>query len=184
MALATSPVTTAEQLLRIPDDSLRRELVHGELHEMSPAGFRHGRVAARIAHLLDAHTSQAGIGVTLGAETGFVLALDPDTVRAPDAAFISKERADAVGDTAKFWPGAPDLAVEVLSPEDSFHYIQEKALEWIDAGCVAVLVLDPQMRTATVYRSGGQAHVYGASDTVDLGDTVPGFSVSVAELFA
>jgi len=168
----------------MPDDALRRELVRGELRVMAPAGFEHGRIAATMAVLLGAHVRKAGSGVTLGAETGFLLASDPDTVRAPDAAFVSRERAEKVGRTAKYWPGAPDLAVEVASPDDSFHEVQEKALEWLAAGTIAVLVLDPAERTATVYRGQGDAHVHGADDTLDLSDAVPDFNVPVAELFA
>ncbi len=183
-ATTASTVTTADELLRMQNDSLRRELIRGELRVMAPAGFEHGRVAVRIGRLLDIHASQTNTGVAVGAETGFVLARDPDTVRAPDAAFVSRERFEAVGNTVvKYWPGAPDFAVEVVSPEDTFRYVQEKALEWIAAGCVAVLVLDPPKRTATVYRAGGEARVHGAEETLDLGDAVPGFSVRVAELF-
>jgi Uma2 family endonuclease len=167
----------------MPKDSLRRELVRGEIRTMSPAGSRHGRVACTIAVLLGTHVRQSGAGAAYGAETGFVLAHDPDTVRAPDAAFVSKERFEAVGDTDRFWPGAPDLAVEVVSPNDSFHDVQEKALEWVAAGCIAVLVIDPEKRTATVYRGGGEAHVHGEGETVDLGNAVPGFAVAVGELF-
>lgn len=119
----------------------------------------------------------------LAAETGFLLSSDPDTVRAPDAAFIRKERAEKVGRTEKYWPGAPDLAVEVLSPSDSFHEVQDKALEWLAAGTIAVLVLDPAKHTATVYHGQGDAHVYSAEDSLNLNDTVPGFTVAVAELF-
>lgn len=168
----------------MPDDPLRRELVRGEVRVTMPAGARHGRLAARIGGMLFEHERKAGCGVAYGAETGFVLSRDPDTVRAPDAAFVSNERFEAVGDTEKFWPGAPDFAVEVVSPDDSFHHVQEKALEWISVGCVAVLVIDPDERTATVYRSGGHAHVHGESETLELGDAVPGFSLAVAELFA
>lgn len=167
----------------MPDDGMRHELVRGELRVISPGGFRHGRRAARIASLLDVHATRTNGGVVVGAETGFVLAHDPDTVRAPDAAFVSKERFEAVGETEKFWPGAPDFAVEVISPGDSFREVQEKALEWIGAGCVAVLVLDPDRRNATVYRAGGDAHVYGEGERIDLDDAVQGFSVAVTELF-
>jgi Uma2 family endonuclease len=168
----------------MPNDGMRHELVHGELRMMPPPGFEHGRVAARIGGLLFAHVHQTGIGVTLAAETGFLLASDPDTVRAPDAAFVSKERAERVGRTAKYWPGAPDLAVEVISPSDSFHEVQDKALEWLAAGTIAVLVLDPAKSTATVYRGQGDAHVHRTGDTLDLSYAVPGFGVAVAELFA
>jgi Uma2 family endonuclease len=183
MAVHAPPIT-AEELLRMPDDGLRYELVRGELRMMPPPGFEHGRVAARIGGLLFAHVHETGNGVTLAAETGFMLARDPDTVRAPDAAFVSKERAEAVGRTTKYWPGAPDFAAEVVSSGDSFHDVQDKALEWLAAGTIAVLVLDPDKRKATVYRGQGDAHVYSSDDMLDLSDAVPGFSVAVAELFA
>lgn len=140
-------------------------------------------MAGTIAVLLGTHVRQSGTGVFYGAETGFVLAHDPDTVRAPDPAFVSRERYDAVGDTAKYWPGPPDLAVEVVSPNDTFHEVQEKAREWVAAGCIAVLVLDADECTATVFRAGGDSHVYaGEEERVDLSDAVPGFGVAVSEL--
>jgi Uma2 family endonuclease len=183
MAVTATPVRTADELLYMPDDGMRHELVRGELRTMTPAGAEHGRLAARAARLLDTHVEGNGSGVTFGAETGFVLASDPDTVRAPDAAFVSKKRAEEVGRTEKYWPGTPDFAVEIVSPNDTFHEVQDKALEWLAAGTIVVLVLDPPKRTATVYRGHG-AHVYGAEGTLDLSDAVPDFHVTVAELFA
>ncbi len=168
----------------MPDDGMRHELVRGELRTMTPAGFEHGRVAVRLGRLLDVYAEETGSGVAVGAETGFVLSSDPDTVRAPDAAFVSKERAEKVGRTAKYWPGAPDFAVEVISPNDSFHEVQDKALQWLAAGTIVVLVLDPDKRTATVYRGQGDVHIHSGEDTLDLSDGVPGFTVAVAELFA
>ncbi len=167
----------------MPDDGMRHKLVRGELRTMTPPGAEHGRVAATVGMLLGVHARQTGSGVTFAAETGFVLARDPDTVRAPDAAFVARERVEAVGRTPKYWPEAPTLAVEVVSPEDSFREVEEKALEWLTAGAITVLVLDPPRRTATVYRGKGDAHVHSAEETLDLSDAVPGFSVVVAELF-
>ncbi len=95
---------------------------------MTSAGAEHGRVTATVGMLLGAQVRQTGSGVTFGAETGFVLAREPDTVRAPDGAFVSSERAEAVGRTVKYWPEAPDFAVEVVSPDDSFREVEEKAL--------------------------------------------------------
>jgi len=183
VTVATSLLTTADELLQMPDDGMRYELVRGELLTMSPAGARHGRVAVRLGRLLDAYVEEAGIGVAFGAETGFLISRDPDTVRAPDAAFVSKERFEAVGDTEKYWPGAPDFAAEVISPKDTFHEVQTKALEWLAAGTIIVLVLDPDQQTATVYRGQGDTHVHRPDDTLDLSDAVPGFTVPVADLF-
>lgn len=167
----------------MPDDDRSYELVRGELRVMSKPGFVHGCVAAKIGVMLGVYVQEQKLGVTLAAESGFLLETDPDTVRAPDAAFVSKERIEKVGAPAKFWPGAPDLAVEVVSPNDRFAEVQEKALSWISAGTIAVLVLDPVERTATVYRAHGDAHVYTSSEVADLSDAVPGFSVAVADLF-
>jgi len=183
MALTAPSVTTAEELLRMPRGTARHELVRGELRVMSLPGARHARVAADVAGILREHARATGSGIAFS-ELGCLLSRDPDTVRGPDAAFISKERFEAVGDTTKHWPGTPDLAVEVISPNDTFHEVQEKAREWVDAGCVAVLVLDPDERTATVYRAGGECHIFGGEDAVDLDDAVPGFAPTVAELFA
>ncbi len=176
--------TTAEELLRMPRGRWRYELVRGELHVMEPAGIEHGRVVSTVGALLFAHVRRTGSGVTLGAETGFVLESDPDTVRAPDAAFISRERYERVGPTTKYWSGAPDFAVEVLSPTDRPGEVRKKLEEWLAAGTIAVVVLDPDTRTATVHRSGREPHVHGLEDTLDLSDAVPDFRPTVAELFA
>jgi Uma2 family endonuclease len=183
MAVDTELVT-AEQLGTMSHDGMRRELVDGAVRVMTPAGAEHGRVAWTVAGLLFAHAREAGIGVGFGAETGFLIARDPDTVRAPDAAFVRKDRADAVGRTVKYWPGAPDFAAEVVSPDDSFREVEEKALQWLSAGTLVVLVLDPARRTATVYRGQGEARAHTEHDTLDLDDAVPGWTVRVAELFA
>ena len=168
----------------MPDDGLRYELVRGGLRVMPPPEFEHGRVAAAIGGLLFVHLREHDIGVALAAETGFLTAHDPDTVRAPDAAFVAKARAEEVGHTTKYWPGAPELAVEVVSPSDTRDEVEEKALAWLAAGTIAVLVLDPARRTATVYRGEGEAHTHSGEEVVDLGAAVPGFSVRVAEVFA
>jgi Uma2 family endonuclease len=174
--------TTAEALLHMPDDGMHHELVAGELLVMAPPGFEHGRVALTAGALLGSHAHATRAGVALG-EAGFILATDPDTVRAPDAAFVCQERADAIGRTFKYWPEAPDLAVEVVSPNDRPREVQSKAREWVDAGAAAVLVLDPRTRSATVYRQGGNVTTH-ADGELDLSDAVPGWRVAVADFFA
>ena len=150
---------------------------------MAPAGAERGRVAATVAGLLFAHARESGAGVTFGAETGFILARDPDTVRAPDAAFVASERADAIGRTEKYWPGAPDFAAEVISPGDSFADVQAKAVGWLVAGTTLVLVIDPTQRTATAYRGPGDVRLHSADDVLDLSDAVPGWHVALADFF-
>jgi len=181
-AIAT---VSAEELLKLPNgEGKRYELIEGQLRVMCAAGFEHGRVAMMAGALLTIHVKATGSGVTLGAETGFILARDPDTVRAPDAAFVSHARADVVGPAPGFWPGgAPDLAIEVVSPEDSRPYLRAKALNWLEAGALAVLVLHPRTSSATVYRPGGDVQSY-SEGMLDLSDAVPGWHVAVADFFA
>ncbi|MEA2297761.1 MAG: hypothetical protein QOF77_697 [Solirubrobacteraceae bacterium] len=174
---------TAEELWALPHDGLRHELVEGQHRVMAPAGAEHGRVAATIAGLLFGEVRRSGAGVTFGAETGFLIARDPDTVRAPDAAFVARGRADAVGRTEKYWPGAPDFAAEVISPGDSPADAEAKALGWVAAGTTLVLVVDPARRTATAYRAARDVRAYSGTDTLDLSDAVPDWRVSLDELF-
>lgn len=174
---------TADELLRTPDDGLRRELVRGEVREMTPAGFDHGMIAMRIGSRLHQHVEANGLGVVCAAETGFKIESDPDTVRAPDAAFIRRERLGEVGSPRGFWPGAPDLVVEVVSPGDSYGEVEEKVLDWLSAGCRMVVVVNPQRRTATVYRSRTDIAVLAEGDELDGGDVVPGWRLPVREIF-
>src|SRR5215216_108966 len=145
--------STASELFEMPDDGFRYELVKGELRKMSPAGSEHGAIVVNVTLLLGPHVKSNGLGVCFGAETGFKIASDPDTVRAPDLAFVSRERIPEGGVPKKFWDGAPDLAVEVVSPGDTFSEVEEKVEEWLAAGARAVWVLNPKRRGVSVYRS-------------------------------
>jgi Uma2 family endonuclease len=176
--------TTAEELLGMTNDGFRYELVRGELRKMPPAGSEHGYLALRIASRLERHVDANGLGRTYIAETGFKLASDPDTVRAPDAAFVSRERVEKVGRIEGYWPGPPDLAVEVVSPGDTHAQVVEKALAWLEAGCRMVLVVDPGQRTVTVYRSLENIRILTKDNTIDGADVVPGWKLPVAEIFA
>jgi Uma2 family endonuclease len=176
-------LVTADELLRMPDDGKRRELVRGELREMAPAGSEHGYLALKIGRLLGNHVDDNKLGRVYAAETGFKLSSDPDTVRAPDAAFVTSERVEAAGRVDGYWPGAPDLAVEVVSPNDRHSEVVEKALSWLEAGCRMVLVVDPERKVVTVYRSREDIRILVAGDVVDGADVVPGWKMAVAELF-
>ena len=185
MTIKTKPFT-AEELLRMPDDGSRYELVEGELKKMAPAGDVHGYLALRIASRLERHVDANNLGRTYAAETGFKISSNPDTVRAPDAAFVSRERVEKAGRVRGYWPGAPDLAVEVVSPNDTHSEVIGKALAWLAAGSRMVLVVDPEKHTVTDYRSRDEIRVLtaGAGDTVEGADVVPGWKLPVAELFA
>jgi len=173
-------ITTANELLRAGDIG-RCELIAGELRMMMPPGFQHGRVAARLTTLLLNHADAAGLGTVTAAETGFLLAHAPDTVRAPDVAFVRSERVLAAGQG--YFPGAPDLAVEVLSPNDRPGYVREKVAEWLEAGAQAVWVVDPRERTVTVHEAGPEPLLLGEDDLLSGGPLLPGFEIPVRDIF-
>jgi Uma2 family endonuclease len=180
---ATTQLMTADELLKLPRGRARRELIEGELRQMSPAGHTHGKIAARLTGWLARHVEEQELGEVYAAETGFKLKSDPDTVRAPDAAFIRQERVDEVGETQGYWPGAPDLAVEVLSPSDTIAQVEEKVTEWLAFGTRLVWVISPKLRTITVYRSLSDITTLTENDTLDGEQIVPGFRCPVARLF-
>jgi len=175
---------TAEELLEIPDDGFRRELVGGELRKIAPAGNAHGYVAMNVGVSLGAHVRANNLGRVYAAETGFKISSDPDTVLAPDAAFVRQERLDETGEVSGYWPGAPDLAVEVVSPHDRHSEVVEKTLTWLGAGCRMVLVADPERQTVTVYRSLQDISILTGDDAVDGAGVVPGWRLSPADIFA
>ena len=182
MATTTRPVTV-EELLHMPDDGFRYELVRGELRKMPPAGHDHGRIATRISAPLAVYVMEGGLGEVYAAETGFKLESDPDHVRAPDAAFVRRERDAAARGTPGYFPGAPDVAVEVISPSDSYTEVEEKVADWLDAGTLAVIVVDPRRRTVKVHRSHTDAVVLKEADVLDVGDAVPGWQMPVSDIF-
>ena len=177
----TEPLITAEYLLQAQGLG-RCELVRGELIMMSPAGSEHGLITTNIHGPLWSYVSRTGLGRVFGAETGFHIAHNPDTVRAPDVAFVTTDRFPSPLPRG-FFPGPPDLAVEVISPDDRESQVQAKVQNWLDAGCQVVWLVDPRRQTVRVYQRGGEGHVLGLSDTL-LGDPLlPGFSLAVAEIF-
>jgi Uma2 family endonuclease len=176
---------TADELLAMPDDGFVYELIKGELIKVSPPpGHEHGLVAMNIAGPLHEYVKKKSLGKVYAAETGFLLEQDPDTVRAPDAAFVSRERIQRAGPVEGYWIGAPDLAVEVISPSDTVRRIEGKVAQWLESGARMVWVMSPKMHTVTVYRSLTEIVVLTENDKLDGGDVVPGFQIKIAEIFA
>jgi Uma2 family endonuclease len=184
VSLTITKITTADALLAMPDDGHRYELVKGDLIQMSPTGHEHGVIAISLSAPLHSHVRANKLGVVCAGETGFVLSHNPDTVRAADVAFIRQERYEKVGRTPQFWEGAPDLAVEVLSPTDTVRRVESKVEDWLTAGAQMVWVVSPRLRTVTIYRSVTEIAVLGEKDMVDGGEVIPGFRISVSEIFA
>jgi Uma2 family endonuclease len=183
MSTATQ-LLTADDLWKMPDHGSRYELVKGELRAMSPAGSSHGAFSMNLAAPLHQFVRARKLGIVVAAETGFIIATEPDTVLAPDAAFIRQERVMATGITQKYWPGPPDLAIETMSPGDAARDVEKKAREWLTAGTEQVWVINPQLKTVTVYRLSGKPETLGDADILHGGDMVPGFQLPVAEIFA
>ena len=173
---------TAEELFRLPDDNCRYGLIRGELQRMAAAGFRHGAVIMNVAVPLGHHVKAHGLGVVCGAETGFVLAREPDTVLAPDVAFVRRERIPASGLPVTFWEGAPDLAVEVTSPGDTRRSVADKVASWLAAGTRLVWVVDPERAMVTIHEPDGTPRRLTGADVLDRAPLFPGFSLPVADV--
>lgn len=182
--MSIAQLMTADDLLHMPNDGFRYELIDGELHQMAPAGFEHGSVAMSVGSSLYQYVRTHQIGTVTTAETGFRLKIDPDTVRAPDAAFITRERVEAAGEIKGYWFGAPDLVVEVISPNDLYTEVEEKVADWFHAGTRMVIVVNPRRRNVKVHRSVNEVQVLDENDVLDGGDVVPGWTLPVREVFA
>ena len=172
---------TADDLLRTRFPDKRTELVRGVLVVREPAGSRHGLVTMNLGAELAVYAKQTGAGGVYAAETGFKLASDPDTVRAPDIAFVTRERLPPPSTTG--YPAlAPDLAVEVLSPGERPGEVLAKVADWLSAGTKLVWVVDPERRLARVYRHDGSEAIVTANSALDGEDLLPGFSCSLASI--
>jgi len=176
----TKTLMTAEQLWEIGGDQ-RVELVRGEVLEMAPVGIEHAQIVGRLTSWLVTFVEQKHLGIA-GTELGVVLARDPDVVRAPDISFISATRLPAA-DRERFFEGAPDLAVEVVSPADKAGEMQQKIREYLAAGARLVWLADPRSRTLTAYHPSGDAHVYAGDEEVTGEEVIAGFSFRPSDLF-
>jgi Uma2 family endonuclease len=179
----TARTMTADELLHLPDDGMRHELILGELKTMTPVGSLHAMIVMRLGARLERAVVDGKLGVVLGGDPGFVLRHDPDTVLAPDIAFIRQQRVAVTGLSTKFYPGAPDLAVEVMSPNDSVREVDAKAQAWLDHGALEVWVVNPQRRMVAIHRSGSEIVTLSEGETLESPDLLPGFSCAVRELF-
>jgi len=172
---------TAEELLRLNLPNKRTELVRGVLVVREPAGYQHGDVAMRLAAAIYTHVEAHGLGRVFAAETGFTLARNPDTVRAPDVAFISTARLPDPPPRG-FAELAPDLAVEVLSPDDRPGAVLAKVADWLNAGARLVWVVDPVRVIARVYRADGSESMLDETDALRGEDLLPGFEYPLSAI--
>lgn len=172
---------TARELERIEYPGKVTELVRGRLIVSEPPGTRHGVISANLATELAIYVRQHDAGLIVAQDTGFKIASDPDTVRAPDVAFVSAARAGSIPSRG-YAELAPDLVVEVRSPDDRPAAILAKVADWLGAGVRLVWVLDPDRRQAQVYRPDGSLSILGAGDTLHGESVLPGFSCLLSRI--
>lgn len=176
------PVTADELLELSARNNNRYELIRGKVRVMPPAGDEHGYMASSVNARMHIHAEENILGYVFAAETGFLLERNPDLVRAPDVGFVRRERVKGkLG--GKYFPGAPDLAVEVVSPNDRADEVQDKVQDWLSHGTQLVWVVEPKSRTVTVYRPDGTANVLQAAGTLDGEDVLPGFRFPLTRLW-
>ena len=150
---------------------------------MSPTGEEHGGGVGEVAGQIWSFARTHKLGKVYGAETGFLISRDPDTVRAPDVAFLRAERVPPKP-WRSFFRGAPDLVAEVLSPNDRASEVLDKVHQWLEAGCAVVWVVDPERQTVVVYESPDHAVTKTTGDELTCEKLLPGFRLPVAEIFA
>lgn len=182
MVIETIPKRiTAADLLAMPDDGKRHELVAGELMELPPPILEHGETQANVARILGNFVLPRKLGRVF-TEAGFLISVDPDSVRAPDVSFISAGRI-AAGGLPAYFPGAPDIAVEIVSPSSSEPEALARALMWLEAGSAMVWMLYPDSRSAKVYRPMRSVIELGADDVLDAAPVLDGFAAKVSDFF-
>jgi len=157
------------------------ELSRGRLVREPRPGAEHGVLVGRLVERIGVHARAGRLGITV-AETGFLLNVEPPTVRGPDVAFLARSNLPPEPPPG-FWTVAPDLAVEVLSPSDTAAAIGRKVIEYLEAGTRLVWIVDPATRTATIYRSRDEIRMIGEDEALDGVDVLPGFRLELAGLF-
>jgi Uma2 family endonuclease len=180
--MATTKLMTAEELEQLEDDGYRYDLIDGKLIRMAPAGRRQGKVEVTFTVHLWNFVNQGNLGEVYGAETGFILARNPDVVLGPDVSFVRSERLPP-DDLEGYLPLAPDLAVEVISPSDRRGQIERKVVKYLEAGVPLLVLVYPRRRTLVVHRPGQPPETLGERDTFNGGDVLPGFRLAVAQIF-
>lgn len=172
---------TVEDLPGLPDDDYRYELVAGHLVREPPPGGEHGGITVNVAVHLYAFVREHRLGRVFG-ETGYVLASNPDTVRGPDVSFVSTDRLTSLPRRGPYLVGAPDLAVEVVSPGNTKKEVAGKVSEYLAAGGRAVWVIEPRRERVTVHRPGSVPVTLGSDEALEGGEALPGFHLPVSEL--
>ena len=183
MAAANTKLITAGELLAMPEHNCRYELARGELIRKPFLGHLHGFYSMNVGAELAVFVETNRLGRAYSSNTGFLLERNPDTALAPDASFARQERVETAAEERGYFPGAPDLVVEVISSSDRYADVDDKVKEWLNAGTLMVVVVNPRGRTVRVHTP-VSVITLTEEDTLDGGDVVPGWLLPVADIFA
>lgn len=184
MSTTSTALMTAAELMQLPGgEGLRYELINGELITMPASGFPHGRITMRLSVPLSQFIWEHELGEVFAAESGFQISFHPDTVLAPDFSFLTKQRLEEIGEHKGYTPGAPDLVVEVLSPDDRRSMVNAKVSLWLAGGARQVWIVNPKTSTITVHRSPSDSITFSGSDELQADDMLPGFRISLDRIF-
>lgn len=181
--MATTKLVTANDLLQMPDDGRRYELIAGELREVSPGSVQHSDIGSEILTRMRLFARSHGLGLVLGPDAGFFFGHEPDTVRAPDVSFIRADRVPSKEQRQGFADVVPDLAVEVASPNDSRPEVLEKVAFYLQQGVPLVWTVWPKSRSVLAHRAAQEPRTFREGDILDGEDVLPGFRIPVEELF-
>lgn len=183
MSTTSTALMTAEELMELPDDDLRHELINGELITMPLPKLPHGRTATRLGAPLLQFVVENELGEVYISDVGFQLTRNPDTVVGPDISFISKERLEQGGDVEGYWQGPPDLAVEVYSPGYRPGKVRDRISRLFSFGTKQVWIVDLKHSTVAVYRSESDITTFSGSDYLEAQDMFAGFRISLERIF-
>jgi len=182
MSSVAHKLITAEEYRGSPMNTKHSELVRGEVVETMPPGGEHGEIAGALVELLR-RWAREGAGGYAAVESGYILGHNPDTVRGPDVSYVRADRIPSGGRPKAFWPIAPDLAVEIVSPSETAAEVRAKVRDFLTAGTPLVWTIYPDQREVIAHTPDGMARTYSEEDTLEHPDVLPGFSCKVAELF-
>lgn len=182
MSTTSTALMTAEELMQLPDDDLRHELINGELITMPLPRLPHGRIEARLNAPLTQFVLDHDLGEVF-ANSGFQLTWNPDTVVGPDISFVSKERLEQTGDVQGYWQGPPDLAIEIYSPGHRPGKVRDRISRLFRVGTKQVWIVALKDSTVSVYRSESDITTFSGSDYLESQDLFPGFRISLERIF-
>lgn len=178
-------MVTADELLRMPDENgFTHELVYGRVVKMPLPGWVHGWLAGRLYAVIYQHVQENDLGLVFSQDTGVTVTSNPDTVRGPDVGYVSRERAAGPRPSTGYWLGAPDLVVEIRSPNDRYAKLRAKAEEWLAHGARTVWVIEPERVAITAHYADGTKRLFTANNVICDEKLLPGFRYLVRDLLA